>query len=120
MAPKSAPEKSNGLIITAIRAVPKGEVAGYGEIARRAGLPGRARMVARILSTNEDKQLPWHRILRSNGSIAFPKDSEQYTEQIQRLRAEGVEVVNGKVRGRKVVATIDELLWAPPTRVKKK
>jgi methylated-DNA-protein-cysteine methyltransferase related protein len=107
MPPKSAP----AAIIKAIRAVPKGEVAGYGEIARRAGLPGRARMVAR---------LPWHRILRSDGSIAFPKDSAHYAEQIQRLRAEGVEVVNGKVRGRKVAATVDELLWAPPARAKKK
>ena len=112
---KSAPEK----IIAAIHAVPEGEIAGYGEIARRAGLPGRARMVASILSHNQDKQLPWHRILRSDGSIAFPKDSAHYAEQIQRLRAEGVELVNGKVRGLKAAATMDELLWAPPTKVKK-
>ena len=115
MKSKSAPDK----IIAAIRAVPKGEVAGYGEIARRAGLPGRARMVARLLSTNEDKSLPWHRILRSDGSIAFPKDSTHYAEQIQGLRAEGVEVVNGKVRGRKAAATIDEILWAPPMPLKR-
>ena len=115
MSSKSAP----GKIIAAIRAVPKGEVAGYGEIARRAGLPGRARMVARLLSTHEDKELPWHRILRSDGSIAFPKDSEYYDLQIQRLRAEGVEVVNGKVRGQKAAATIDEILWAPPIPAKR-
>lgn len=114
MATKSAPDK----IIAAIRAVPKGEVAGYGEIARRAGLPGRARMVARILSANEDRLLPWHRIVRSDGSIAFPKDSAHYAEQIQRLRAEGVEVVNGKVRGRKAAATLDEILWAPSEKTK--
>ena len=116
MPPKSAP----AAIIAAIQAVPKGEVAGYGEIARRAGLPGRARMVARVLSNNEVKDLPWHRILRSDGSIAFPKDSVHYAEQTQRLRAEGVVVVNGKVRVRKLAATMDELLWAPTTRVKKK
>ena len=40
---KSAAER----ILAAIRAVPRGQVAGYGEIARRAGLPGRARQVAR-------------------------------------------------------------------------
>jgi methylated-DNA-protein-cysteine methyltransferase related protein len=114
MALKSALDR----IITAIRAVPKGEVAGYGEIARRAGLPGRARMVARILSTNEDKLLPWHRILRSDGRVAFPKDSVHYTEQIHRLRSEGVEVVNGKVRGCKVAASLDEILWALPGKAK--
>lgn len=114
MSSKSAPEK----IIAAIRAVPKGEVAGYGEIARRAGLPGRARMVAFILSHNEDSQLPWHRIMRSDGSIAFPKDSAHYAEQTRRLRAEGVEVVNGKVRGRKAAVSVDEILWAPPEKKK--
>lgn len=110
MASKSPPEK----IIATIRAVQKGDVAGYGEIARRAGLPGRARMVARMLSSNEDETLPWHRIMRSDGRIAFPKDSQHYAEQIQRLRAEGVEVVNGKVHGRKAAASLDEILWAPP------
>jgi len=120
MSPKSAPDKTLAKILATIRAVQRGEVAGYGEIARRAGLPGRARMVARILSNNEDSELPWHRILRSDGSIAFPKDSSQYTEQIQRLRVEGVEVINGKVRGKKAAATLDEIFWAPPVNRKRK
>ena len=107
---KSAAEK----IIAAIRAVPRGQVAGYGEIARRAGLPGRARLVARLLSENDDAKLPWHRILRSDGRIAFPSEHANYTEQQQRLRAEGVVVQNGRVRGLKAAATIDEILWAPP------
>jgi alkylated DNA nucleotide flippase Atl1 len=59
-------------VLAAIRAVPRGQVAGYGEIARRAGLPGRARLVARLLADNEDLTLPWHRVLRSDGRIAFP------------------------------------------------
>ncbi|MGH8030062.1 MAG: MGMT family protein, partial [Arenimonas sp.] len=71
-------------IYAAIRAVPRGQVAGYGEIARRAGLPGRARMVAKLLSGNDDDALPWHRILKSDGRIAFPPDSPYFTEQVQR------------------------------------
>jgi methylated-DNA-protein-cysteine methyltransferase-like protein len=106
----SAAEK----ILAAIRAVPRGKVAGYGEIARRAGLPGRARMVARILSVNEDPKLPWHRILRSDGRIAFPPDHAQFDEQQQRLRAEGVLVRNGRVQGQRAAASLDEILWAPP------
>jgi methylated-DNA-protein-cysteine methyltransferase-like protein len=85
-------------ILAAIRAVPHGQVAGYGMIARRAGLPGRARLVARVLGHNDDHALPWHRILRSDGRIAFPADSPGFAEQARRLRAEGVEVRNGKVR----------------------
>lgn len=98
-------------ILAAIRAVPRGHVAGYGEIARRAGLPGRARMVARLLSGNDDARLPWHRILRSDGRIAFPPDSPQFAEQSQRLRAEGVMVENGRVRGQRAAASLDEILW---------
>jgi methylated-DNA-protein-cysteine methyltransferase-like protein len=109
MPTKSAADK----FLAAIRAVPYGQVAGYGEIARRAGLPGRARMVARLLSQNDDPKLPWHRILRSDGRIAFPADSPQFAEQAQRLRAEGVTVVNGRVTGRKAAASVDEILWAP-------
>lgn len=104
---KSAAEK----IFAAIAAVPRGQVAGYGEIARRAGLPGRARLVARLLSENVDRALPWHRILRSDGRIAFPADDTRFTEQVQRLRAEGVVVENGRVRGQQAASSLDEILW---------
>jgi methylated-DNA-protein-cysteine methyltransferase-like protein len=70
-------------------------------------------MVARLLSENGDPKLPWHRVLRSDGRIAFPPDSAQFDEQVQRLRAEGVTVVNGRVRGRKAAASVDEILWTP-------
>ena len=101
-------------ILAAIRAIPKGEVAGYGEVARRAGLPGRARLVARLLSQNEDRKLPWHRVLRSDGRIAFPEGSEGWREQSVRLRSEGVIVENGRVRGQRAAASLDQLLWEPP------
>jgi len=103
-------------ILDAIRAVPPGQVAGYGEIARRAGLPGRARLVARLLSGNDDPALPWHRVMRSDGRIAFPPDHPHFNEQSERLRAEGVEVTDGRVRGLRAAATLDELLWAPKGR----
>ena len=98
-------------IFAAIRAIPRGQVAGYGEIARRAGLPGRARMVARLLAGNEDAALPWHRVLRSDGRIAFPENSRGWREQCRRLRAEGVVVEKGRVRGQRAAATMDEQVW---------
>ena len=103
-------------ILDAIRAVPPGQVAGYGEIARRAGLPGRARLVAKLLSGNDDPMLPWHRVMRSDGRIAFPPEHPHFGEQSRRLRAEGVEVKDGRVRGQRAAATLDELLWAPKGR----
>lgn len=101
-------------ILAAVRAVPRGQVAGYGGIARRAGLPGRARLVARILSGNQDPALPWHRVLRSDGRIAFPPGSPGFDEQGRRLRAEGVDVKNGRVRMRPDHDdTLDAAIWGP-------
>jgi methylated-DNA-protein-cysteine methyltransferase-like protein len=103
-------------IFAAIRAVPAGQVAGYGEIARRAGLPGRARLVARVLYQNHHPKFPWHPVLRSDGRIAFPADHANFAEQSQRLRAEGVEVRDGRVRNQRAAPTLDELIWSPPPR----
>lgn len=105
--PISAPER----ILAAVRAIPSGQVAGYGEVARRAGLPGRARLAARVLSMNTDKSLPWHRVLRSDGRIAFTAGSEGFREQSQRLRSEGISVCNGRVRMPERVFDLDAEVW---------
>jgi methylated-DNA-protein-cysteine methyltransferase-like protein len=98
-------------ILAAVRAIPRGQVAGYGQVAQRAGLPGRARLAARVLSENTDPKLPWHRVLRSDGRIAFPEGSKNFREQSQRLRAEGVAVSNGRVRMPSRVRSLDAMIW---------
>lgn len=100
-------------ILAAVRAIPHGTVAGYGEVARRAGLPGRARLVARVLSGNDDVRLPWHRVLRSDGRIAFPDGSAGFREQSRRLRAEGVRIERGRVRMPKREFDLDAAVWQP-------
>lgn len=110
------PSPARTRIIAAVRAIPRGQVAGYGEVARRAGLPGRARLVARILSDNDDPELPWHRVLRADGRIAFPEGSSGWNEQVQRLRAEGVVVTCGRTRRPAVADSLDAQLWGPPPR----
>lgn len=106
-------EDAARLILAAVRAIPEGQVAGYGEVARRAGLPGRARLVARLLGSNDDVRLPWHRVLRSDGRIAFPEGSEGYRDQSARLREEGVVVERGRVRGLRATASLDDQIWGP-------
>jgi len=76
-----------------IRAIPPGKVSTYGGVARAAGLPGRARMVARVLKRSFG--LPWQRVLGAGGAIKLMGDSA--IEQRLRLEAEGV-----RFRGRKV------------------
>lgn len=70
-------------------------------------------MVARVLGQNDDPTLPWHRILRSDGRIAFPPGSPGFEEQARRLQSEGVEVRNGRVRILEVDDSLDAALWRP-------
>ena len=100
-------------IYAAVAAIPPGRVASYGEIAARAGLPGRARLAGRALSeTPKELDLPWHRIVRADGRIACR--SRGMREQARRLRAEGVEVCEGRVRmsAHGLHHDIDSALWS--------
>jgi alkylated DNA nucleotide flippase Atl1 len=75
-----------------VAAIPAGSVLAYGEVAAKAGLPGRARLVGRILA-EDGHDLPWHRVLRADGTPA----PHLATEQLSRLRAEGILAANGQV-----------------------
>ncbi len=79
-----------------IAAIPAGSVLAYGEVAARAGLPGRARLVGRILA-EDGHDLPWHRVLRADGTPA----PHLAAEQLARLRAEGVLAEGGRIRMRR-------------------
>jgi methylated-DNA-protein-cysteine methyltransferase-like protein len=92
-----------------IARVPRGKVSTYGDVARAAGLPGRARQAGYALRhVPDDLNLPWHRILGAGGKIVFPPRSKQHREQARLLRSEGVEVVKGRV-ARSAIATLDEI-----------
>lgn len=96
--------------------IPFGKVATYGQIAELAGLPRQARLVGYALHNTPDGcALPWHRVINAQGRISFPKDSEPYRRQLERLSEEGVEFIGGRVdlqlyRWR---PSLDELLWKP-------
>lgn len=78
--------------------IPKGKVATYGQIAALAGLPGAARLVGNVLKKLPDGgQLPWHRVINSQGKISLPIDSASYREQKKRLIAEGIDVQNSRI-----------------------
>jgi methylated-DNA-protein-cysteine methyltransferase related protein len=104
-------------IYAAVAAIPAGRVASYGEIAARAGMPGRARLAGRALRETPDGiQLPWHRVLHADGSIALPRGSRSFREQCRRLRAEGVDVRDGRVRMTAfgLRHDLDRALWGMP------
>ena len=77
------------LIRRTVVAIPRGEIATYGGIARRAGLPGRARMGGHALKVApRGLALPWHRVVGSGGAIKLL--GENAAEQRFRLRMEGI------------------------------
>lgn len=99
----------------AVRAIRRGSIASYGEVARRAGLPGRARLVGQVLRESGDEpRLPWHRVTGAGGRIAFPAGSANAREQLARLAREGVGAHGNRVvMKRKPVSgrSLDALLW---------
>ena len=92
--------------------IPHGCVMSYGEVARAAGFPRHARMVSKAMSRSR-MPLPWHRVLRSDGRIAFAIGSDVYEIQKNLLQREGLQVVDGKVsQGAEASkAHLDQLLW---------
>jgi methylated-DNA-protein-cysteine methyltransferase-like protein len=79
-------------IAEAIKAIPRGKVSSYRNVALAAGLPNGARQTVRVLhSLSEKLNLPWHRVIRSSGSIALP-EGEGRELQLSLLKAEGVKV----------------------------
>ena len=56
-------------VYAVVARIPEGSVMTYGDIARRIGYPGRARYVGYAMRACPD-ELPWHRVVRADGSIA--------------------------------------------------
>jgi methylated-DNA-protein-cysteine methyltransferase-like protein len=84
-------------ILAVVARIPHGRVAAYGQVAWAAGLPGRARLVGRILGEGLATALPWHRVINAKGEISLPKNSPAAREQRRRLKDEGVIFENGRV-----------------------
>jgi methylated-DNA-protein-cysteine methyltransferase-like protein len=87
-----------------------GDVVTYGEVAEEAGFPGAARAVGNLLRGSGADGVPWWRVVTSTGRLVPGHE----TEHARRLRAEGVEVSDGRVRPaqrRRAAATP-----RPPTR----
>ena len=78
--------------------IPRGSVRTYGDVARAAGLPGRARQAGFALKHMPDgMHLPWHRVVGAGGKIVFPPRSSAHREPTRRLRREGVRIDDGRV-----------------------
>lgn len=94
-----------------IKAIPKGKVATYGQIAHLTGLFPSVRRVVWILhSCSEKDELPWHRVINSKGTISL-KPGRGYERQKKLLLKEGI-VFDEKDR-----IDLERFLWEPEDRI---
>ncbi|MEA2279475.1 MAG: methylated-DNA-protein-cysteine methyltransferase related protein [Solirubrobacteraceae bacterium] len=75
-----------GAVLARVRATPEGFVRAYGDVS-----PGAPRFGGAVLAASRDPSLPWHRIVRADGSLA------QGDRQRALLEAEGVPFVGARV-----------------------
>jgi len=94
-APKSA--SRDEAFRRAIRSIPKGKVATYGQVAAAAGYPLYHRHVAQLLQKSGG-MLPWQRVVGAGGAIKLRYEAA--LEQRTRLEMEGV-----RFRGKRVDMT---------------
>lgn len=87
-------ERRDGAIKRAIRQIPRGKVATYGQVAAAAGYPLHHRQVVQVLRKAGDS-LPWQRVLGAGGRIRLRGDSA--FDQRTRLEMEGVRFLGKRV-----------------------
>jgi O-6-methylguanine DNA methyltransferase len=85
-------------IYEAVQKIPKGKVATYGQVAALAGDRKMARAVGNALHKNpHPDQIPCYRVVNAKGELAGAFAFGGAGAQEALLKADGIEVVNGKV-----------------------
>lgn len=86
---RASTERDWERICQTVRAIPRGRVASYGQVAELAGLPGRARLVGRVLSLlPPGSRVPWQRVVNAKGELSLR--GEDAARQRRLLEREGV------------------------------
>ena len=83
-------------VLAAVRRIPPGRVATYGDIAALAGSPRAHRAVGSMLRECRDPGVPCHRVIAAGGALGGYGGNLQIKREL--LRAEGLDVGTGRVR----------------------
>lgn len=83
-------------VLAAVRRIPPGRVATYGDIAAAAGSARASRAVGNIMRECRSAGVPCHRVIAAGGRIGGFGGSEQLKREL--LRAEGVPVTGRRIR----------------------
>lgn len=79
-------------VLAIVKRIPKGKVMTYGEVAAKAGRPLAARAVGTIMAKNDDKTVPCHRVIRSDGTLGAYNGLQGKSKAVL-LKAESASVV---------------------------
>lgn len=80
-------------VLEIVKAIPKGSVMTYGEVAKRSGSTGAARAIGSIMAKNSDKNIPCHRVVHSDGNIGSYNGLRGKSKS-ELLKEEGVVFIN--------------------------
>jgi methylated-DNA-[protein]-cysteine S-methyltransferase len=111
---RSAPRTDHGnagfaaRVLTAVRRIPVGRVATYGDIAAAAGSPLAHRAVGNIMRTCQARDVPAHRVIAAGGRLGGYGGNLELKRAL--LRAEGLTVTRTSVK------EFADKRWAPPAR----
>ncbi|MEW5850650.1 MAG: MGMT family protein [Myxococcota bacterium] len=88
-----APNDFAAAVYALVKRIPRGQVATYSQVGTYLGSPGLARAVGnalRDLPRSLVDEVPWQRVLKSDGSLAVRGDVKRMPRQARLLKAEGV------------------------------
>jgi len=83
-------------VLTAVRRIPAGRIATYGDVAAAAGVPRAARAVGNIMKGCRVPGVPCHRVVAAGGKLGGYGGSEAMKRAL--LVAEGVVVSGTRIR----------------------
>lgn len=83
-------------VYAAVRLIPRGSVATYGQIARAIGNPRLARVVGYALHVNPQPGIiPCHRVVKRDGEVSAAFAFGGANRQVELLKSEGVAFLDG-------------------------
>ncbi len=92
-------------VLAAVRRIPRGRVATYGDIAALAGAPRAWRAVGAVMRACDDASVPCHRVIAAGGGLWGYGHHLHVKREL--LRSEGLEVGISRVRH------FDQVRWQP-------
>lgn len=77
-------------VLAVVKGISRGKTLSYKEVATKAGHPLAARAVGAIMRTNNDKTIPCHRVIKSDGTLGGYNGLQGI--KLKLLRKEGVHI----------------------------